>query len=222
MSHHTYRFGWKSTTPVGTRTKRNGPAFTPKIRSADPRSPRDSTMTNCKCGCSGSDDGHSGCGCGGNSGGCGGCGGCGNSVRVHGCGNRCNRRNRRAAFASGTNTSLTAFLLVAGDGIGFNVLGPMSNITHAAGDGAFVVGLPGTYRVSVTVQTDLTSALGGIQVTKNGTGVGSPVVLSAAGSPIVLEQLVSAQAGDTLRVSATGLGITLAPGTNATITITKV
>ena len=82
----------------------------------------------------------------------------------------------------------------------------------------------GHYSVQFVGQTTVLSALGGVQFTLNGTGVGPTMTLVTGGQPFVLQAIISTigvTLPATLQVVVSGLTVSLSTGNSATIVIQK-
>ncbi len=77
-------------------------------------------------------------------------------------------------------------------------------------DTQFTFNNAGHYLVIYSAESALISLLGGFEFTQNGTVVpGTASTLLSAGATLVLQSIIVANAGDTLEVVTTGLGLTL-------------
>jgi hypothetical protein len=93
---------------------------------------------------------------------------------------------------------------VPGGGVLFRTQGPTSGVTYL-GFGVFQIDTTGTYEIAVTVQTTTAfPAGGGIQVDLNGPSTGLADTTSVSGSPLVINGLLTANAGDIVSVAGTG------------------
>lgn len=86
----------------------------------------------------------------------------------------------------------------------------------------FTLNKAGVYRVTYTLRTAFVSALGGVRVQVNGTGVGPTSALIILGAPLTDMVTFEATANSTVQLVVTGLALNLATGDNATVNIDKV
>ncbi len=83
----------------------------------------------------------------------------------------------------------------------------------------FEVAADGVYKVTYRLSTTLLTALGGVQVEVGGASAGATNTLAAVGTSLHDTVLVEAEAGDSLEIVATGLGLTLVGTDGATLTV---
>ena len=124
------------------------------------------------------------------------------------------------AFAGASNTSLAPLLLVPGSPVPWSTPGPSQGIVIGADD--LTVAAAGTYHLTFVGQTAAVTALGGFQAFVNGAPVGPDPGLISGGAALVLDELLVLGAGDVVEIRSTGLGVTLATGPNATITLERI
>ncbi|EJQ05074.1 BclA C-terminal domain-containing protein, partial [Bacillus cereus] len=88
----------------------------------------------------------------------------------------------------------------------------------------FVISQTGFYKITVIVYTAAVSLLGGLTIQVNGVSVpGTGATLISVGAPIVVQAITQITTTPSLiEVIVTGLGLSLAVGTNASIIIEKI
>ena len=126
---------------------------------------------------------------------------------------------------SSFNSSESTTTLLAGEPVPFstNQTSFRTSIVQTDSD-TFTIGETGHYRVTAVLQTDFsTSVDGGVTLELNGVPIGPQRSIVDLGGNLVLDEIIEVSTvPSTLEVVATGLGLTLAVGDSATITITRV
>lgn len=108
----------------------------------------------------------------------------------------------------------------AGTPVEFNdVQVQVGSLITQVDDDTFRFAEAGVYKVDYRLPTSLFSALGGVRVEVGGVIVGSAGPLISLGTSLHDTLLVEAQAGDTLEIIGTGLGLTLLSVDGASLTV---
>ncbi|EOI7619446.1 exosporium leader peptide-containing protein [Bacillus cytotoxicus] len=123
------------------------------------------------------------------------------------------------------NSSTISIGLGVDQPIPFNTVGAQFGTAISQLDAdTFTINETGFYKITVIAYTALVSLLGGLTIEVNGTPIpGSGTTLISLGAPIVLQAITQITTTPSLvEAVVTGLGLSLALGTSATIIIEKI
>ncbi|MGI2760507.1 BclA C-terminal domain-containing protein [Bacillus cytotoxicus] len=123
------------------------------------------------------------------------------------------------------NSSTISIGLGVNEPIPFNTVGAQFGTAISQLDAdTFIINETGFYKITVIAYTALVSLLGGLTIQVNGVPIpGSGTTLISLGAPIVLQAITQITTTPSLvEAVVTGLGLSLALGTSATIIIEKI
>ncbi|EJS74621.1 BclA C-terminal domain-containing protein [Bacillus cereus] len=123
------------------------------------------------------------------------------------------------------NSATTSIAIGMNDPVPFNTVGPQfGTAISQLDDDTFVISETGFYKITVIAYTAAESLLGSLAIQVNGVNVpGAGTSLLSPGAPIVIQAITQITTTPSLvEVIVTGIGLSLALGTSASIIIEKI